>query len=154
MCNCLANRESEFPVHRVTRIYRWDDMKLLSHVESELDDVNIALFSPICGGGFIYGTKQGKLRVCSTYRGDYKDEENCNVLGGERRCHFDQSVMSEDNDEDDDEVEDDDEEDDEEDEDDEFEVVEADDVGDTEMPDASEDAGAQSRPQQEQGSRR
>ncbi|KUF99222.1 hypothetical protein AM588_10011285 [Phytophthora nicotianae] len=43
--------ETEFPVHRVTRIYRWEDMALLSHVESAMDDVNIALFSPICGGG-------------------------------------------------------------------------------------------------------
>jgi activating molecule in BECN1-regulated autophagy protein 1 len=73
-------REAEFPVHRVTRIYRWENMELCSHVESELDDVNIALFSPICGGGFLYGTKQGKLRVCSTYRGFYDDAGNCNVL--------------------------------------------------------------------------
>ncbi|KAJ0400237.1 hypothetical protein P43SY_006201 [Pythium insidiosum] len=76
-------RESEQPVHRVhrvTRIYRWENMELCSHVESELDDVNIALFSPICGGGFLYGTKQGKLRVCSTYRGRFEDNGNCNKL--------------------------------------------------------------------------
>lgn len=72
--------DSDFPVHRVTRIYRWEDNELRSHVESERDDVNIALFSPICGGGFLYGTKQGKLRVCSTYRGPYQDEANCNRL--------------------------------------------------------------------------
>ncbi|RLN73595.1 hypothetical protein BBJ28_00023084 [Nothophytophthora sp. Chile5] len=88
-------RETEFPVHRVTRIYRWEDMTLLSHVESAMDDVNIALFSPICGGGFLYGTKQGKLRVCSTFRGDFHDEENCNVLDGPRRCHYDQAVDDE-----------------------------------------------------------
>ncbi|TYZ59124.1 hypothetical protein PybrP1_000049 [[Pythium] brassicae (nom. inval.)] len=127
-------RETEFPVHRVTRIYRWDDMKLLSHVESELDDVNIALFSPICGGGFIYGTKQGKLRVCSTYRGNYEDEANCNVLDGARRCHYDQAVLSDDNDEDDDDEGDDDDDDDD---DDDFEDAEGDDAadatGDTEM---------------------
>ncbi|GLD93137.1 hypothetical protein PINS_up001729 [Pythium insidiosum] len=77
------SRESEQPVHRVhrvTRIYRWENMELCSHVESELDDVNIALFSPICGGGFLYGTKQGKLRVCSTYRGRFEDDGNCNKL--------------------------------------------------------------------------
>lgn len=126
-------RETEFPVHRVTRIYRWDDMKLLSHVESELDDVNIALFSPICGGGFIYGTKQGKLRVCSTYRGDYEDEANCNVLEGARRCHFDQSVLSDDHDDDED---DDEEEDDEDDDDDEFDDAH----GDTDMASAEDAA--------------
>lgn len=139
-------RETEFPVHRVTRIYRWDDMKLLSHVESELDDVNIALFSPISGGGFIYGTKQGKLRVCSTYRGNYEDEENCNVLDGARRCHYDQAVVSDDNDEEDDEEG---EEDDEEDEDEEFEDAEgeaaeaaADATGDTEMIQEDEEPAA------------
>ncbi|KAG2765149.1 hypothetical protein PC129_g6005 [Phytophthora cactorum] len=94
-------RETEFPVHRVTRIYRWEDMALLSHVESAMDDVNIALFSPICGGGFLYGTKQGKLRVCSTFRGDFHDEENCNVLDGPRRCHYDQNVNDDDDDDDD-----------------------------------------------------
>uniref|UniRef100_H3HAW5 Uncharacterized protein n=1 Tax=Phytophthora ramorum TaxID=164328 RepID=H3HAW5_PHYRM len=94
-------RETEFPVHRVTRIYRWEDMALLSHVESAMDDVNIALFSPICGGGFLYGTKQGKLRVCNTFRGDFHDEENCNVLDGPRRCHYDQNVNGDDDDDDD-----------------------------------------------------
>jgi hypothetical protein len=76
-------------------------MALLSHVESAMDDVNIALFSPICGGGFLYGTKQGKLRVCSTFRGDYADEENCNVLDGPRRCHYDQNVSGDDENEED-----------------------------------------------------
>ncbi|CAH0491312.1 unnamed protein product [Peronospora farinosa] len=94
-------RETEFPVHRVTRIYRWEDMALLSHVESAMDDVNIALFSPICGGGFLYGTKQGKLRVCNTFRGDFYDEENCNVLDGPRRCHYDQNVDGDDENDDD-----------------------------------------------------
>ncbi|DBA02410.1 TPA: hypothetical protein N0F65_007229 [Lagenidium giganteum] len=102
-------RETSFPIHRVTRIYRWEDMKLLSHVESELDDVNIALFSPICGAGFLYGTKQGKLRVCNTYRGDYEDDENCNVLDATRRCHFDQSGSADEEDDEEDEDEEDDE---------------------------------------------
>ena len=94
--------ETEFPVHRVTRIYRWEDMALLSHVESAMDDVNIALFSPICGGGFLYGTKQGKLRVCNTFRGDFYDEENCNVLDGPRRCHYDENVDGDDENDDED----------------------------------------------------
>ncbi|KAL4159975.1 hypothetical protein PRNP1_000547 [Phytophthora ramorum] len=104
-------RETEFPVHRVTRIYRWEDMALLSHVESAMDDVNIALFSPICGGGFLYGTKQGKLRVCNTFRGDFHDEENCNVLDGPRRCHYDQNVNGDDDDDEDADLGEDDEED-------------------------------------------
>lgn len=88
-------RENMVSTHRVTRIYRWDDMKLLSHVESDTDDVNIALFNPIPGGGFIYGTKQGKLRVCKAYRGDYDDDENCNVFASSRRRHFDPSDSNE-----------------------------------------------------------
>ncbi|KAI9922685.1 hypothetical protein PsorP6_002563 [Peronosclerospora sorghi] len=98
-----TSAETEFPIHRVTRIYRWEDMALLSHVESAMDDVNIALFSPICGGGFLYGTKQGKLRVCNTFRGDFHDEKNCNVLDGPRRCHYDQNVNGDDADDDEDE---------------------------------------------------
>lgn len=111
-------------------------MKLLSHVESELDDVNIALFSPICGGGFLYGTKQGKLRVCSTYRGEYDDIDNCNVLGGTRRCHFDQSVDTAEDNDDDEDV--DDEEDDEEDEDEDADIEDDHEDEDAEMTDAQE----------------
>ncbi|TDH70828.1 hypothetical protein CCR75_001213 [Bremia lactucae] len=123
-------RETEFPIHRVTRIYRWEDMELLSHVESALDDVNIALFSPICGGGFLYGTKQGKLRVCSTFRGGFYDEENCNVLDGPRRCHYDQNIYGDDENDDLGEEGDDDDEDDEEGVDDDEEDMEGDDDDD------------------------
>ncbi|EQC38924.1 hypothetical protein SDRG_03882 [Saprolegnia diclina VS20] len=73
-------RINQFPLHRVTRIYRWEDMTLVSHMESEVDDVNIALFHPLPGHGFIYGTKQGRLRVCYAYRGHFSDVENDNAL--------------------------------------------------------------------------
>ncbi|OQR97307.1 hypothetical protein THRCLA_07020 [Thraustotheca clavata] len=73
-------RINQFPLHRVTRIYRWEDMTLVSHMESEVDDVNIALFHPLPGHGFIYGTKQGRLRVCYGYRGQFSDVQNDNAL--------------------------------------------------------------------------
>ncbi|OQR91411.1 hypothetical protein ACHHYP_04705 [Achlya hypogyna] len=73
-------RINQFPLHRVTRIYRWEDMALVSHMESEVDDVNIALFHPLPGHGFIYGTKQGRLRVCYGYRGLFSDVQNDNAL--------------------------------------------------------------------------
>ncbi|KDO25701.1 hypothetical protein SPRG_09000 [Saprolegnia parasitica CBS 223.65] len=73
-------RINQFPLHRVTRIYRWEDMTLVSHMESEVDDVNIALFHPLPGHGFIYGTKQGRLRVCYGYRGHFSDVQNDNAL--------------------------------------------------------------------------
>lgn len=134
-------RETEFPVHRVTRIYRWEDMALLSHVESAMDDVNIALFSPICGGGFLYGTKQGKLRVCSTFRGDFHDEQNCNVLDGPRRCHYDQNLNDEEEDGDLGEEEEDDDEDDEGDDDEEGEE-DMDEDGDEDEDEGNDDEDA------------
>ncbi|GMF16827.1 unnamed protein product [Phytophthora fragariaefolia] len=125
-----------------------DHMALLSHVESAMDDVNIALFSPICGGGFLYGTKQGKLRVCSTFRGDFHDEENCNVLDGPRRCHYDQNVNGDDENDDDEgdlgeegDEEDEDDEDDEEGVDDDEDEMDADDEDD-EDHDGNEDEDA------------
>lgn len=54
--------------HRVITIYRLDDMKLLTSIRSEDDDVNIALFHPIPGAGFVYGTKQGRLRAGDLHR--------------------------------------------------------------------------------------
>ncbi|KAF0715334.1 Aste57867_3431 [Aphanomyces stellatus] len=73
-------RINQFPLHRVTRIYRWEDMSLVSHVESDVDDVNIALFHPLPGFGFLYGTKQGRVRVCRTWRGPFDDVANENTL--------------------------------------------------------------------------
>ncbi|CAK4110251.1 unnamed protein product [Aphanomyces euteiches] len=73
-------RINQFPLHRVTRIYRWEDMSLVSHVESDVDDVNIALFHPLPGFGFLYGTKQGRVRVARTWRGPFDDPHNENML--------------------------------------------------------------------------
>ncbi|ETV95401.1 hypothetical protein H310_11278 [Aphanomyces invadans] len=73
-------RINQFPLHRVTRMYRWEDMSLVSHVESDADDVNIALFHPLAGGGFLYGTKQGRVRLCRPWRGAFDDPRNENTL--------------------------------------------------------------------------
>ncbi|RHY58851.1 hypothetical protein DYB30_004499, partial [Aphanomyces astaci] len=73
-------RINQFPLHRVTRMYRWEDMSLVSHVESDADDVNIALFHPLPGGGFLYGTKQGRVRLCRPWRGAFDDPRNENTL--------------------------------------------------------------------------
>ena len=47
-------------------LYRTLDMRLTSVVRTPQDDVNIAVFNPLAGHGFAYGTKQGRLRVWGT----------------------------------------------------------------------------------------
>ncbi|KAL6548482.1 hypothetical protein OROGR_008903 [Orobanche gracilis] len=44
-------------------IYRVSDMELVRVLPSAEDEVNVASFHPSVGGGFIYGTKEGKLRI-------------------------------------------------------------------------------------------
>jgi hypothetical protein len=52
--------------HPVTALYRVrGGMTLLSTMLSGDDDVNIARFHPDSGYGFVYGTKQGRVRVLS-----------------------------------------------------------------------------------------
>ena len=46
----------------VANIYRLADMNLVAEVKSNEDDLNIALFHPLCGYGFIYGTRHGRIR--------------------------------------------------------------------------------------------
>merc|ERR1711862_1022481 len=52
--------------HTVTAVYRIrGGMTHVSTMMSLDDDVNIARFHPHSGHGFVYGTKQGKLRIMS-----------------------------------------------------------------------------------------
>mmetsp|Transcript_12466 Transcript_12466/g.17938 ORF Transcript_12466/g.17938 Transcript_12466/m.17938 type:complete len:726 (+) Transcript_12466:168-2345(+) len=51
--------------HRVTALYQVDGMHNIATLTSTRDDVNIARFHPISGHGFVYGTKQGRVRVLS-----------------------------------------------------------------------------------------
>jgi len=46
----------------VANIYRISDMNLVTEIRSNQDDLNIALFHPLCGYGFIYGTRHGRIR--------------------------------------------------------------------------------------------
>ena len=50
----------------VGRVYRACDMKLVNTITRPDDDVNIALFHPIQGNGFVYGTKQGRVCIVAT----------------------------------------------------------------------------------------
>jgi hypothetical protein len=52
--------------HPVTALYRIrGGMTHISTMLSEIDDVNIARFHPDSGHGFVYGTKQGRVRILS-----------------------------------------------------------------------------------------
>lgn len=54
--------------HPVTAMYKVNTGGRMRHVSTMLsgdDDVNIARFHPESGHGFVYGTKQGRIRVLS-----------------------------------------------------------------------------------------
>jgi hypothetical protein len=51
--------------HRVTALYQIDGMVNVATLTSTRDDVNIARFHPCSGQGFVYGTKQVRVRVLS-----------------------------------------------------------------------------------------
>ncbi|XP_024533598.1 uncharacterized protein LOC9636947 [Selaginella moellendorffii] len=51
------------PVYTILEIYRISDLKLVRVLPSAEDEVNVACFHPRVGGGLVYGTKEGKLRI-------------------------------------------------------------------------------------------
>ncbi|GLU07840.1 hypothetical protein SLE2022_247800 [Rubroshorea leprosula] len=64
------------PVYTVLEVYRVSDMELVRVLPSAEDEVNVACFHPSAGGGLVYGTKEGRLRVlqydgayCTNFRG-------------------------------------------------------------------------------------
>ena len=59
----VAHRGSIMPVHTILEVYRVSDMSLVRMLPSAEDEVNVATFHPRCGGGLVYGTKEGRLRI-------------------------------------------------------------------------------------------
>ncbi|TVU32442.1 hypothetical protein EJB05_24173 [Eragrostis curvula] len=51
------------PVYTILEVYRVSDMELVRVLPSAEDEVNVACFHPSPGGGIVYGTKEGKLRI-------------------------------------------------------------------------------------------
>ena len=51
------------PVHTILEVYRVADMGLVRVIPSAEDEVNAATFHPHPGGGLVYGTKEGRLRL-------------------------------------------------------------------------------------------
>ncbi|GBG82711.1 hypothetical protein CBR_g36239 [Chara braunii] len=51
------------PVYTILEIYRISDMSLVGVLPSAEDEVNVACFHSRVGGGLVYGTKEGRLRL-------------------------------------------------------------------------------------------
>ena len=66
--------------HPVTAIYIMKGgMAHVSTMMSQDDDVNIARFHPHSGHGFVYGTKQGKVRILSPKPWNYLNAGDVNI---------------------------------------------------------------------------
>ncbi|XP_054801591.1 uncharacterized protein LOC129305634 [Prosopis cineraria] len=64
LLKCIViDGETTLPIYTVLEVYRVLDMELVSVLPSAEDEVNVACFHPSAGGGLVYGTKEGKLRV-------------------------------------------------------------------------------------------
>ncbi|KAK1426748.1 hypothetical protein QVD17_15427 [Tagetes erecta] len=59
----VINGDSSLSIYTVLEVYRVSDMELVSVLPSAEDEVNVACFHPLAGGGLVYGTKEGKLRI-------------------------------------------------------------------------------------------
>ncbi|XP_062148253.1 uncharacterized protein LOC133857136 isoform X2 [Alnus glutinosa] len=84
----VIDGETTLPIYTVLEVYRVSDMELVGVLPSAEDEVNVACFHPIAGGGLVYGTKEGKLRVLQCDGGrvnctksNYFPEENMALVG-------------------------------------------------------------------------
>ncbi|OAY55461.1 uncharacterized protein LOC110611224 isoform X2 [Manihot esculenta] len=59
----VIDRETSVPIYTILEVYRVSDMELVRVLPSAEDEVNVACFHPSVGGGLVYGTKEGKLRI-------------------------------------------------------------------------------------------
>ncbi|CAN1767018.1 Activating molecule in BECN1-regulated autophagy protein 1 [Linum perenne] len=59
----VIDGETTSPIYTVLEVYRVSDMELVRVLPSAEDEVNVACFHPFAGGGLVYGTKEGRLRV-------------------------------------------------------------------------------------------
>ncbi|CAI8602775.1 unnamed protein product [Vicia faba] len=89
LTSIVIDGETTLPIYTVLEVYRVSDMELVRVLPSAEDEVNVACFHPFPGGGLVYGTKEGKLRVfqfdrAHTVNGTgsgYLPEENITGVG-------------------------------------------------------------------------
>ncbi|KAI3847270.1 hypothetical protein MKX03_023945 [Papaver bracteatum] len=59
----VIDADTTMPIYTILEVYRVSDMELVRVLPSAEDEVNVACFHPLVGGGLVYGTKEGKLRI-------------------------------------------------------------------------------------------
>ncbi|XP_065005159.1 uncharacterized protein LOC135636913 [Musa acuminata AAA Group] len=59
----VIDGDNALPIYTILEVYRVSDMELVRVLPSAEDEVNVACFHPLVGGGLVYGTKEGKLRI-------------------------------------------------------------------------------------------
>ncbi|KAH9621619.1 hypothetical protein KSS87_004966 [Heliosperma pusillum] len=59
----VIDGENTTHIYTILEVYRVSDMELVRVLPSAEDEVNVACFHPYAGGGLVYGTKEGKLRI-------------------------------------------------------------------------------------------
>jgi activator-of-BECN1-regulated-autophagy protein 1 len=59
----VIDGETTVSIYTILEVYRVSDMELVRVLPSSEDEVNVACFHPSIGGGLVYGTKEGKLRI-------------------------------------------------------------------------------------------
>lgn len=72
----VIDGEATTPIYTILEIYRVSDMELVKVLSNAEDEVNVACFHPLPGGGLVYGTKEGKLRVLQ-----YDSARGMNFIG-------------------------------------------------------------------------
>ncbi|KAI3459590.1 hypothetical protein Pfo_016253 [Paulownia fortunei] len=74
----VIDGDTTVPIYTILEIYRVSDMELVRVLPSAEDEVNVACFHPLVGGGLVYGTKEGKLRIlhCDVSHG-FNNEGSC-----------------------------------------------------------------------------
>ncbi|XWS39104.1 hypothetical protein CRYUN_Cryun18bG0021600 [Craigia yunnanensis] len=79
----IIDGETTVPIYTILEVYRVSDMELVRVLPSAEDEVNVACFHPSVGGGLVYGTKEGKLRIlqydssnCTNHNTSYFLDEN------------------------------------------------------------------------------
>ncbi|EPS67054.1 hypothetical protein M569_07721, partial [Genlisea aurea] len=74
----VIDGDATVPIYTILEIYRVSDMELVRILPNAEDEVNVACFHPEVGGGFVYGTKEGKLRILQCDLSDGFNAEEAN----------------------------------------------------------------------------
>ncbi|KAL5542459.1 hypothetical protein UlMin_010169 [Ulmus minor] len=76
----VIDGETTVPIYTILEVYRVSDMELVRVLPSAEDEVNVACFHPSAGGGLVYGTKEGKLRILQCDRSHSMNNTTCSSV--------------------------------------------------------------------------